>query len=172
MGTHFPGHIKIGGKLPKSLLAEFVQQVQFADAHFDYGDTEIVDEERLLAWYDPKDLEPLPLMDSDASFGRFENLEEWLTKHNMSFLVSSDSYCEYEATISGIVNGEPFSVDSNQSGDAVVDMDVVTSALASLKAGDIFKAIEILSAAAKELPEVPVFEIVDDDPKPKRRRKR
>ncbi len=172
MGTYFPGRITIGGKLPRSKLDEFVEMVDLSGARFDWASDGSFTKEDLLEDLKTETPEPIHLMDGEASFGHFEDLENWLAKNGMSYLVSSDSYCEYEATINGLVNGEPFSVDSNQSGDAVVGMEIVTSALASLKEGDIFAAIATLSAAAKETPEVPPFEIVDDKPARPLRRKR
>lgn len=163
MGTHFPGRITIGGKLPRSKLDEFVRLAEFNSAGFDW-DSDPFTKEELLEFLKSGETEPLNLMSSEASFGRFEELEDWLSKNGMSYLITSDAYCEYGATISGVVNGQEFSVDADQDGDAIVGMDVVTSALASLKSGDIFEAVATLSHAAKSTPVVPAFEIVDDEP--------
>lgn len=168
MGTYFPGRIEIGGKLPRSLLPEFVKLLNASGARFDWAEQDDLTEEMILQ--EVKDNEPsLTLMDGEASFGHFEDLENWLAKHKMSYIVTSDSYCEYEGCIGGIVNGEIFSVEANQSGDAVIGMEVVVSALTTLKDGDIFATIATLSAAAKTVPALPKFEIVDDEPKTKRK---
>lgn len=167
MSEHSAARIEIGGQLPRNKLKPFIYELNYVGVGFDWGSVETMTVELLRQWVGD-DKEPLVLMNDNATFGRFESLEKWLDLNKMSYLVYSESSYSYGSSINGVVDGVKFAVGADHDNDPVVEMTVVTEAYAALKEGRIFDAYEILGEAAKTVPDVPPFEIVET---PRKKRK-
>lgn len=163
MGTYFPAKIEIGGKLKRADLDDFLDAANKAGVGFDYADEENIDADKLMAHLEAGPPESLNLYSSSASWGRFENLENWLDSYGLPWIRHSDAYAEYNADVTvSFPDEETYTLPTDAGGDLVVSMSEVKAALEALKEGRIYDAMQTLSASIKELPTVPPFEIVDD----------
>lgn len=92
MSDGFYAGIKIGGRLPKKYLGEFLQVLQkegIPDAPRTEAD--------LRKTLNEEDASYLDLSDSEASYGCFKDLEIYCMKRSLTFQRNSESYGEYDA---------------------------------------------------------------------------
>jgi hypothetical protein len=128
MGEYYPGTITIGGKVPATLLDEFLSEVasagasvgDYEEATFAAGTVEellkVLDEDRHLR-----------LADAQASYGQFEGLERFLQEHGIPFDRHSDAHYECDAENVYFRPGMelPVRVPSDNAGDDLMDVDKV-----------------------------------------------
>jgi len=154
MADCFPGEVTIGGKVPSALLEEFLGAVASAGASAgDYGDPPFDGRtaEELLDALDGNG--HLRLVDAEARYGQFEELEGFLQEHGIPFDRHSDARHEFDAVKVMFRPGmeRPAEVASNNVGDALADADElrpVARELARLATAGLTKD-ELLAAVAK-----------------------
>ena len=97
MGDYFPGHISIGGAVPRKLAGKLCEAIKDSGASLDYGCAPFEPEnaDDLLAA--AKTSGTLELMDDEATYGQFEELEAFLVKHKIPFDRHSDAKYEFDA---------------------------------------------------------------------------
>jgi hypothetical protein len=128
MADCFPGEITIGGKLPANVLETFLGVVTSAgakvggyegaafDATSAKGLIEVLDENRHLF-----------LVDDEARYGQFENLEAFCIKHNIPFDRHSSARYEFDAEKVMFRPGmkRPLGVPSNDDGGMLLNVETV-----------------------------------------------
>ncbi len=95
MADYMAAHIKIGGKLQRSKLQEFLSLIQDLSAE-DYWSSP-ADQEYLQECMDDK--KPIGLYDDEASYGQFEELERFCVENNLTFRRQSSPKYEYDGQI-------------------------------------------------------------------------
>jgi hypothetical protein len=90
MSDHFWAKIWIGGPMPDHLMGEFRQKLDEAGLFPADGDLSECAEGRDGS---------LAFEDSEATYGWFEDLEEWLVLNGIEFNRQSDSYFEVDACL-------------------------------------------------------------------------
>ena len=128
MADRFPGEITIGGTLSAKLLEAFLGVVTSAgakvgsyegspfDATTAEGLLEVLDENRHLF-----------LVDDEARYGQFENLEAFCIKHNIPFDRHSSARYEFDAEKVMFRPGmkRPLGVPSNDEGGMLLNVETV-----------------------------------------------
>jgi hypothetical protein len=100
MSDNFPGTISIGGFIPRALIPELLEVIQGEGLAYDYDESPPKTEENLLEIArDPNNHGYLVLKNSEARYGYFEDLEEFLISHHIPFHRHSDGYGEWDAEI-------------------------------------------------------------------------
>lgn len=176
MGDRGYGNITIGGDLPRSLCAEFLEVLKdsginspdadggleyFFEGEFLHSTTE----ERLMAIVKANSPSHLYGSDGEAAGCMFEGLENWCIKHKLPFQRHSDSLWENSAENLYFSGEKPcLFMSSDNSGNTLVDADIVKQARLALDKGNSHLALRYLDEALKgydRLPELPAFRIVD-----------
>ena len=130
MGDRFPSEIKIGGKIPRSLLPELADKLVFEGVNVDWGVP--VDGPGILKTIEhAAELGRVAVFtDHEADYGCFIHLESWLTRHGIDFDRHHEARCEYNAEWSrGRGTYAPISSESDQNGRDVVDVAVILEIL-------------------------------------------
>ena len=96
MGDYFPGHISIGGAIPRKLVGRLCKEIAESGVSLDYGtaDFEPKSADELLEA--AKTSGTLELMNDQARYGQFEELEAFLVKHKIPFDRHSDAKYEFD----------------------------------------------------------------------------
>ena len=128
MGEYFPAEITIGGKVPARLLEEFLAEIRSAGAKvggYDGAEFACQDAEELRQALDESG--HLFLVDDQASFGMFEDLEGFLVDNGIPFDRHTDTKHEFDAENVRFRPGmkRPARVSSNSLGDDLMDVDKV-----------------------------------------------
>lgn len=165
MSDRFPAKISIGGKIKRRDVVSLCDQITEAGVCSGWdGDTvecSPASEAELLRIAPSGYIE---LYDVDARYGQFEDLEQFLTQHDISFDRHSEAKYEYNAEMVNFRSGmkEPVVLPSNQEGSetfvAVYDLrDVMTY----LEAGNWIMARETLKRLMGDVPPLEKLEITD-----------
>ena len=98
MGDYFPGHISIGGAIQRKLVGRLCKEIAESGASLDYGsaDFEPQNADELLEAA-ANSGSTLDLMNDQARYGQFEDLEAFLVKHQIAFDRHSDAKYEFDA---------------------------------------------------------------------------
>ena len=128
MADYFPGEITIGGKVPTGLLEAFIGELKSAGAKvggYDGAEATFQTAEELRKALSNDG--HLFLVDDQARFGQFEELESFCTKHGIAFDRHSDAKHEYNAENVYFRSGmkKPESVPSNNDGDALLRVETI-----------------------------------------------
>lgn len=102
MPDNFCAEIRIGGKVPRSLVAGLVEALHHDEASHEYGDDVIPKDCTTPTLYSylltsVLDKTFLRFRNDRAENGEFEQTEEFCVKHDICFDRWSDHYCEYDA---------------------------------------------------------------------------
>ncbi len=95
MADYMAAHIKIGGKLQRSKLQEFLSLIQDLSAE-DYWSSP-ADQEYMQECLGDK--KPIGLYDDEARYGQFEELERFCVENNLTFRRQSSPKYEYDGQI-------------------------------------------------------------------------
>ena len=128
MGEYYPAEIRIGGRVPATLLEGFLSEIASAGVSVgDYDgpafDCNNADDPRQAL----DDQGCLVLADNQASYGQFEGLEAFCIKNGIPFDRHSDAHYEFDAQNVRFRPGmeRPAQVYSNNCGDDLMDADEV-----------------------------------------------
>jgi len=97
MGDYFPGHISIGGAVPRKLVGKLCKEIAESGASLDYSDGGFEPENADELLEAAKTSGTLDLMNDQARYGQFEELEAFLVKHQIAFDRHSDAKYEFDA---------------------------------------------------------------------------
>lgn len=89
MADRFSADIKIGGKISRAIYPELIQKIKDSGAGLNWGECEVGDD------FEIKDGEIIHLYDSEARYGEFEELEDFLKENKIQFKRFSSGYFEY-----------------------------------------------------------------------------
>ena len=102
MSEHIAAEIRIGGKMPLSLVPELCQSIAHEAVALAWGDgrfSPTTKEELLEARENHGDTLLLRLYDNEAPWGEFEQLEHFLREHGIAYDRLSDPKYEYMAQV-------------------------------------------------------------------------
>lgn len=100
MGDYFPGKILIGGDLTPEMAEQLAEEIEGSGAGLSYDNPGIDRDGAIAAIEEAASRgEPIELASSQASYGRFEELEAFCVEHRLPFLAHSDSFHENDARI-------------------------------------------------------------------------
>ena len=166
MSDRYPGTITIGGDLPRSKLAEFLEVCRDSGASPDWDGgfpEEVKTEKHLLALLDKGG--HLYLMDCQASGGTFNSLMDWLESNTIAYDAWADSYCDYEASIVKFRPGwGKGNILSSTDCRELIELGPVLKAREALNVGNVHAAMKYLDDVVrdfKDMPELPKFRCVD-----------
>lgn len=181
MSDQFPGTISIGGFIPRALIPELLEVIQGEGVAYDYGESPPQTEEDLEEIArDPNNHGYLVLKNSEARYGYFRVLEEFLISHHIPFHRHSDGYGEHDAEIEEYrpERGGPYYFHSRQTDGStpLVDSESILKLIAPLKAfmenpgqagamlplqvADLIKGLE--ECCGVDIPPLPPFQIYSD----------
>jgi hypothetical protein len=141
MSDRYAARIFIGGDMPRALLDDFLEQLRDSGAGPEWdGGFEGTDEASLEPLKLPEGF--LSLMNSEARYGCFSELEEWLTDNNIPFDRESHSYYDSDAGIRRFRPSEGVcDLYATNDGMPLVPMDEVVIIRERLRAGNIYAAL-------------------------------
>ena len=126
MSERMNGEISIGGPVRRADVPELIQQISKAGVTLGWDGPRFHardgDELLKLAQFDDGTPGALGLMDHEARYGMFEELEAFLRAHEIAYDRRSDAKDEYDAELVRFRPGmaEPFEQITNQAGEPVV----------------------------------------------------
>jgi hypothetical protein len=131
MGDYYNGSITIGGKLPRSRIAELCDAVDAEGAGFDWGEHDVT-AEKVAAMIEAADFDgELSLYNNEADNGCFPGLEARCRDLGLAYCRHSDADGEDEAETvywrPGM--GEPEAVGADNAGHLMVPVDSVRDAI-------------------------------------------
>ena len=128
MTDHYPAEIHIGGPIPRTVLDELVKQIVAAGASLEgYGERTVTDKSVREALREDHIVD---LFDDRACCGRFDELEDFLIRHQIHFNRHCEAYCEYDAENVYFRGGErALSMPAAQEGDDLIRCKNVMDAL-------------------------------------------
>ena len=132
MSDRFPAEITLGGGVPRRLLDELAGEVASEGVSLDWQYA--LDEADVRAAIEAAAGrgETVRFTDDEACYGRFEDLENWLTRHGIDFDRHSDARYEYDGENAyGRGRKRPVAMNSDQSGKDLVRAEDVRKALAN-----------------------------------------
>jgi len=97
MADRFPGHISIGGAVPRKLVRKLCKAIKDSGASLDYGEAPFEPETADALVEAAKTSGTLELCDDEARCGQFEELEAFLRKHGIGYDRHSDGKYEFNA---------------------------------------------------------------------------
>lgn len=129
MSDRFWASITIGGELGAADVREFVEHLQYEFGEVD--EEKVTDDASARRWLEEKiseierkiqDRRYLYFDDSEASYGMFEELEQWCRDHGLSYDRQSEHYGEYDPEYVWWRPGmtEPLSQATLESGEVVI----------------------------------------------------
>jgi len=163
MSERMSAWIEIGGKLPRAKVEELCMAISAGGVSLEWGDAafEPKSPEELLA---ARDDGRLWLCDSEASWGKFPDLEQTCRKLGLAYTRCSDGASAYDAER---VDWRPkmktplSRIFSNESEEKILVAEKpVRKALAALRAGKVQAAKRILQTLCHDIFQVPPFEII------------
>jgi len=131
MSDHFPGEITIGGSIPRQLLSKLAEMIASEGVSIDWQYA--LDQEAIRATIETAAAkgETVRFTDDEASYGQFEDLENWLTSHGIDYDRHSDARYEYDGeNVHGRGRKRPVVMSANQSGYDMVGADEIREILA------------------------------------------
>lgn len=162
MSDRIPAKIEIGGVVYPNFLDEFISEVNNSNGQRfnDWGgaraDIKMTKElkEYIHDGY-------FTLVDDEASFGEFEELENFCRDHNLSYRRATSAKYEYNAEVAVWIPGmhEPLIFATNEGEEEMVSGLEVRRAIAILQSGNEFMAIKILKDLCPVIPAIPKFEL-------------
>ncbi|MGA2619399.1 MAG: hypothetical protein ABSF26_17465 [Thermoguttaceae bacterium] len=181
MSEHIAAEIRIGGKVPASLVPELCQSIAHEGVALDWGDggfSPTTKEELLEAREDCGGALLLRLYDTEAPWGEFEQLEHFLREHGISYDRLSDPKYEYMAQLAIFRRGTDvleLPTDPQHRPTVLADqLEPVANSLSLLirhmEGGDVQKALQAATQAQELLqkslpptvPPLPAFDIVEE----------
>ena len=132
MSDRFPGEITIGGSIPRRLLDKLAEKIASEGVSIDWQYA--LDKAAVRKAIDAaaEHSETVRFTDDEASYGQFEDLENWLTSHGIDFDRHSDARYEYDGENAyGRDRKRPVVMNSDQSSKDLVSAEEVREALAS-----------------------------------------
>jgi hypothetical protein len=160
MADRMPAYILIGGQMTPAVAEELCQQVCQSGAGWEFGEAYYSD------WTEVKkhlldamnDEEHLRLCDDNATWGRFESLENWLCENGLPWKRHCSAKYEYDADWTYWQPGmdEPDTVASNEDGE---EMLAISSLKHALGQKDPLAAVTALVSEIT-VPEIPPVELV------------
>ena len=128
MGEYYPAEIRIGGKVPATLLEGFLSEIASAGISvggYDGPAFDCKNADDLRQSLDDQGC--LVLADNQASYGQFEGLEAFCITNDIPFDRHSDAHYEFDAQNVRFRPGmeHPAQVCSNNCGDDLMDADKV-----------------------------------------------
>jgi len=167
MSDYFAGEIRIGGNVPADLLEEFLGELESSGAKvggYDGSPVTCRNAEELRRALDENG--HLFLVDDQARFGMFEELEGFLCEHDIPYDRHSDARFEFDAENVRFRPGmeRPLTVPSNDAGDDLMDVSMIRPiagelarlAIATLTKDELTAAVQEASRKLNEVlpPEV------------------
>jgi len=137
MSDRFPGEITIGGSIPRRLLDKLAEMIASEGVSIDWQYA--IDKAAVLAAIEAAAArgETVRFTDDEASYGQFEDLENWLTSHGIDFDRHSDARYEYDGeNAHGRGRKRPVIRNSDQSGKDLVSAEEVRKILVSQAPAD------------------------------------
>lgn len=161
MADRFPAVIRIGGTLTKEQAQGLITAIRTTGFCADWGDSYFEPEtiKDIVDIVEPDGI--LELMDDQACYGVFPDLETFLTANQIPFDRHSDAKYEYDGEVVSY-RPETGTVRHNatQDGDCTVPYKDVRNALNALEEENIVKAKYILdNLLGPVIPELPPFQI-------------
>ena len=132
MSDRFPAEITIGGNIPRRLLDKLAGMIASEGVSIDWQYA--LDEAAVRAAIEASASkgQTVRFTDDQASFGQFEDLENWLTGHGIDFDRHSDARYEYDGENAyGRDRKRPVVMNSDQSNNDLVSAAEVRKVLAS-----------------------------------------
>ena len=177
MSERYPAEITIGGKMPTGLLDHFLGELRSAGVRVggydgDPFDAKTVDELRQVL----DEGEHLVLADAEASYGQFEDLEEFCVQHGIPFDRHNDAHFEFDSENVHFRAGmeSPLAVYSNNQSDDLTDVakvrpvasELARLAKAKLTHDELLAAVvkasgDLAKALPPEVDPLPPLEIVE-----------
>jgi hypothetical protein len=181
MSEHIAAEIRIGGRMPASLVPALCQSIAHEAVALDWGEgrfSPTTKEDLLEAREDRDGVLLLRLYDTEASWGQFEQLEHFLRDHGIPYDRLSDPKYEYMGQLAMFRSGtDPLELPTDPQHRPIVLADelepVVTSLSQSIRhmeGGDVQRALEVATQAQELLqkslppavPPLPAFDIVEE----------
>jgi hypothetical protein len=181
MSEHIAAEIRIGGRVPASLVPALCQSIAHEAVALDWGDgrfSPTTKDELLEARGDCDGVLLLRLYDSEAPRGQFEQLEHFLQEHGIPYDRLSDPKYEYMAQLAMFRSGtDPLELPTDPQHRPTVlanELEPVANSLSLLirylEEGDVQKAVETVTQTQELLqkslppavPPLPAFDIVEE----------
>ena len=137
MSDHFPGEITIGGSIPRRLLNKLAEMIASEGVSIDWQYA--IDQAAIRAAIETAAAkgETVRFTDDEASYGQFEDLENWLTSHGIDYDRHSDARYEYDGeNVHGRGRKRPVVMSASQSGYDMVGADEIREILAGKDQSD------------------------------------
>ncbi len=155
MADYFACKIEIGGKLTTVQVEKIVEICKQHGRGFGWGDAApTVDEivETIEAG------EELVICDDQARYGEMPDLEGYLVEEGIPFIEQQDGRYEFDAKTIWFNGKETVSFPSNQSGNQLVETQVVREALALIDDGKLEDGLNLLRSRSVE-PKLPAVSL-------------
>ncbi len=137
MSDRFPAEITIGGNIPRRLLDELTGMIASESVSLDWQYA--LDQSAVRAAIETAaaKCETVRFTDDEACYGQFEELENWLTRHDIDFDRHGDARYEYDGENAyGRGRKRPVIRNSDQSGKDLVSAEEVRKLLVSQASTD------------------------------------
>jgi hypothetical protein len=161
MADRMAARIEIGGDVPEQLVDELVSLIVDSGAGFEWGERTDEEETRAAIEAAVAGSEPLALTDDEATWGRFEPLEDWLIEQRIPWRRHSSAKYEYDAEIVWFLPGmeEPETVAANEDANVLVPLDDLRGLLERCSGAAVETALRDI-VAANTPPDLPPLRIV------------
>lgn len=161
MSERMPAEIQIGGAVPASVVPALIEHISAENAFVSWEEVlfEATTGEELLALaLCEGQTSTLRLVDHEAAWGEFSDLEEFLVKHQIAFDRQCGAKYEYDAQLVQFRPGMegPYVWLANQNGQPHVALTDLVAVREALKSGRAEEALQALQEALG--PEIPPLE--------------
>lgn len=155
MANHFCSKVEIGGELNEEQLKAIASICQTTGAGIDWDESAARAEDLVDAIENYREL---CLYDRQARNGAMEELSAYLSSEKIPYIEEQDGQNEYDAQLIWFDGEKTFCYNSNNSGDKLLDIDVVRSAVKLIEDGDVAGGLQILKSKSVE-PKLPSVSI-------------
>jgi hypothetical protein len=160
MADRMPAKLTIGGPIPRSLVKDLCEKIRGESVSLDW-DEELFEPASEADLQEALEDGRLVLCDSEAIWGRFNDLERFLDRSHIAYDRHNSAKYDNEAELIRHRPGLGIFVDqSNDSEDILHSDKDVQQVRALLKDGNLAKAMAKLDAMCPDVPELPPFTVV------------
>ena len=143
MSDRYPAEIHIGGAIPRTLMDTLVRKIMETGASLNgYDDGDATEDEIRAAL---REGNVLDLCDCHACYGHFQELEEFLIRHQIHFNHHCDACYEYDAENNYYRGNKVMTMAANQAGDCLLHVADVLNILDNPDLDDHAKVEELRS---------------------------